>query len=339
MNKGIYYYYNMLNTVEKNNYETILAGYQRCASEIRLNLNTSQLKKIFSYIRADHPEIYWVDLQYRYMDYNTYLIFKPQYTYSVAERSRREKQIESSVRNILFDMSHEPSEYGRIKKAFEYLADTVDYQSNALDNQNIYSALVNGRSVCAGYSRAMQYLLQRSGIMALYVPGTLYNRGTHAWNIVRCNGRYYHVDVTFGDPNYTNGMMKGQKNTLPKELRYNYAYLCCDDKTMYRDRIVNADYRVPPCINDNYNYFVMRRSYYHYYSASVIAGMKESIFRGERYWQCQFSNQAAYKKMKQNLQDGLYANMIVDNAHYSYSGSLQTHYLYQPDVYVIKMWY
>lgn len=64
-------------------------------------------------------------------------------------------------------------------------------------NQSAYSALVQGRSVCAGYARAYQYLMQQLGIPCYYCTG--YAGENHAWNIVRLDGVYYNVDVTWDD--------------------------------------------------------------------------------------------------------------------------------------------
>lgn len=337
MDNIFYYYYNTLNIQQRKCYQDIIEGYNWLSTDIKLRIDESQLKKIILLVRADHPELFWVELQYRYIIYETYLVLKPQYNCDLKEKIRREKQIENSVRKLLFELSHETYEYNRIKKIFEYLADTVDYQVNAPENQNIYSALVNKRSVCAGYSRAMQYLLQKSGLTALYVPGKVKGRGYHAWNIVRCNGDFCHVDVTFGDPNFTNYSAIDQKTCIPHELKYNYAYLCCNDETIYRDRIADPDLYLPACPKDNFNYFRMLGNYFTQYSAAVTRQMEKSLFNGERYWQCQFSDKMSYEQMKHNLQNGLYANMILNRTHCS--GRIQTHYLYQPEVYVVKMWY
>ena len=55
----------------------------------------------------------------------------------------------------------------------------------APDNQNIYSALVGKRTVCAGYARSAQYLLQKMGMECIYVTGTCANGEAHAWNQVK----------------------------------------------------------------------------------------------------------------------------------------------------------
>ena len=337
MDNIFYYYYNTLNLQQRKCYQDIIEGYNYLSTDIKLQIDESQLKKIILLVSADHPELFWVELQYRYIIYETYLVLKPQYNCDLKEKIRREKQIENSVRKLLFELSHETYEYNRIKKIFEYLVDNVEYQANAPENQNIYSALVNKKSVCAGYSRAMQYLLQKSGVTALYVPGKVKGRGYHAWNIVRCNGDFYHVDVTFGDPNFTNYNAINEKIGIPQELQYNYAYLCSNDERMYRDRVVDSNFYIPACQKDDFNYFRMHGSYFNQYSEDVIDQMKKNLFNGERCWQCQFADKKSYEQMKHDLQDGLYANMILKYAHCN--SKILTHYLYQPEVYVVKMWY
>ena len=64
-------------------------------------------------------------------------------------------------------------------------------------NQSAYSALVLGKTVCAGYARAYQYLLQKLGIPCYYCTG--YAGENHAWNIVKLEDTYYNVDVTWSD--------------------------------------------------------------------------------------------------------------------------------------------
>ena len=81
----------------------------------------------------------------------------------------------------------------------DYLTNTIQYVSGSLYNQSAYSAIVNGKTVCAGYAHAFQYCMQKLGIPAAYIVG--YAKGeAHAWNILCLDGEYYGMDVTWDDP-------------------------------------------------------------------------------------------------------------------------------------------
>lgn len=102
-------------------------------------------------------------------------------------------------------------------------------------NQSAYSALVYGRTVCAGYARALQYLLQQFDIPCYYVTG--YAGENHAWNIVKLDDGYYNVDSTWDDTN---------PNT--------YDYFNCSDDEYAKDH-ARRDLSVylPPCKGNRYS--------------------------------------------------------------------------------------
>lgn len=89
---------------------------------------------------------------------------------------------------------------------------------DAPENQTLYSGLVNGQTVCAGYARTFQYLMNRLDIPVIYVTGTTDTGEAHGWNIVKCGDNYYNVDVTWGDPVFAEGE-SGEYN-LPDDLIY-----------------------------------------------------------------------------------------------------------------------
>ena len=64
-----------------------------------------------------------------------------------------------------------------------------------------YSALVDKRAICEGYANAFTLLAQRFGLEAIKVSGIARPDGiSHAWNMVKVDGIWYHVDVTWNDP-------------------------------------------------------------------------------------------------------------------------------------------
>lgn len=67
------------------------------------------------------------------------------------------------------------------------------YQSGTYD-QSIYSAIMEGQTVCAGYSGMMNVLLNASGIDTITVLSSC-----HAWNQVFLDGEWYGVDATWND--------------------------------------------------------------------------------------------------------------------------------------------
>jgi len=79
-----------------------------------------------------------------------------------------------------------------------------------------YDVLITGCSVCSGYAEAYSLLLTKAGIPNKYLVGETYGGldswvvlpweeeddgwDSHAWNLVRINGQWYHVDTTWDDP-------------------------------------------------------------------------------------------------------------------------------------------
>lgn len=67
------------------------------------------------------------------------------------------------------------------------------------DNDNPYGMLVNGVGICRGYVSTFQLFMDMLDIECITVEGGS-GRGEHAWNMVRLDGEWYCVDVTWDDP-------------------------------------------------------------------------------------------------------------------------------------------
>ncbi len=324
----VFYYYTSLSGEELKIYKLMLQGMNSHEASILLPANIdNKIQNIFDKVMSDHPEIFWANGGFKYNSYWDKTEFLPDYDYTAEEAEEKQWEIYTALNNFRATLSEEDSDYDVIRKAYLYIIDTVDYVDGSSDNQNIISALVNGQSVCAGYAKAFQYLLQNSGIQSVYVLGNAFDGeswGGHAWNIVRCGDKYYHVDTTFGD-NVDNEKM------LSLGI-HNYSYFCIDDTSIGRDHKKAAYLPVPECNSLDLNYYVMNGRYFDYYDDSVVSSLYNSVYNGEYYWNCQFSNYDAYAACLADIstENGLYARAVSEYIcdasyiYYNYYGNTYT---------------
>ena len=85
-----------------------------------------------------------------------------------------------------------------VSNIHDVLVRRVNYDINANDKFNAGGAIINNRSVCQGYAMAFTYLCQAAGIECITVKGDT-EFGGHAWNMVKINGNWYHLDVCWDD--------------------------------------------------------------------------------------------------------------------------------------------
>ncbi|SEQ93971.1 Transglutaminase-like superfamily protein [Lachnospiraceae bacterium NE2001] len=61
-----------------------------------------------------------------------------------------------------------------------------------------YGVLVNHKGVCEGYAKAFNLMCTCCGVESIEIDGVA--TSAHAWNMVKLDGEWYHVDVTWDDP-------------------------------------------------------------------------------------------------------------------------------------------
>lgn len=110
--------------------------------------------------------------------------------------------------------------------------DEENYLNNSIPEKsyNAYGALVDGQAVCNGYAIAYSYLLQQSGIESYVLASDVMN---HAWNLIRLDGSWYHVDVTWDDPVFTSGktfFSQYNADYADEGFMYHKYFLCSDDE-------------------------------------------------------------------------------------------------------------
>lgn len=138
---------------------------------------------------------------------------------SWAAVSSRDREILEVANYVLTEVA--PDDLSPVERELaihDYLVENIRYDSDSLsllpvystdpDNDNPYGALVNGRAICRGYATSFQLLMDLAGIECITVEGEANaDREEHAWNMVRLDGDWYCVDVTWDDPTVSGLML------------------------------------------------------------------------------------------------------------------------------------
>lgn len=121
--------------------------------------------------------------------------------------------VQGKVKQIVDAMPAGLTDVEKVKYVNDYLVMHTKYVLDSKESPYTpYSILMNGEGVCEGYALAALLMLEEIGMDVKYVTGEAVPGGLHAWNLVKVEGEWYHLDVTWNDPLPDQG----------KNVRYDY---------------------------------------------------------------------------------------------------------------------
>ncbi len=326
------YYYNLLGEEDQTAYQEILQGLRELSEEIYIHCSVEEkINMLLQYVLKDFPDIFWCEGGANSTLYSSngsqsdgYTVMRPVYTYMGEVKEQKQAEIDVQVEECLSNIPAGASDYDKILYVYEYIVNTVDYELDSEDNQNIYSVFVNRKSVCAGYSKAAQYLLERLGVFCTYVTGTVQNQTSHAWNLVQCDGVYYYLDATWGDPVY----QKLEGEEVPEWENISYDYMCCSEEELFRTHQLDGDFSFPKCDSMEANYYVVNGMYYdNYDSQTALKTMNDVIGKKGNPSVFKFSSSELYLKAREDIFNNL-IHRAAQNLAEIY-GLAQVQYFYQ----------
>jgi len=236
-------------------YDRIAAGVESSKTDISVyngtdRITDTEIKTVFDAYRRDYPEHFWIGNNYSY-SYNlgtgNVINVTPNYIMSGSALEKAKTDFSAAVSDMVRGISGSMSEYDREKLLHDRLAEKVVYDGSDTHAHSAYGAMVQGKAVCEGYAKAFQVVLRRAGIQSFLITGSSVNPSTgksegHAWNAVRIDGKYYHVDVTWDD----------QGDNLF------YAYFNKSTAAVREDHTIDEPaYALPVCSSEDADYFVV----------------------------------------------------------------------------------
>ncbi|MBR1771518.1 MAG: hypothetical protein IJ747_05770 [Lachnospiraceae bacterium] len=288
------YVYATLSEGEKRWYADILHSLETMEETTRLSeeglelgLTESSVDPVFQSVLHDHPELFYVEgyhyTKYMHGDRIVAVDFSGTFSADAETVSEKNAQIEQALQQILRDAPTGMDDYSKIKYAYEVIIEQTDYDTEAPDNQNIYSVFVGHRSVCQGYAKAFQYLMERMGIMCVLVQGTVRDTGEgHAWDLVRSNGAFYYVDTTWGDISYQSAE-RAEAGEEPAFAQISYDYLCINTEQLLRTHEIDPALELPQYTATADNYYVREGAFFTAYDRDQLEALVErSLAAGEK---------------------------------------------------------
>ncbi len=152
-------------------------------------LSLERAAEIFLMFNYSNPQYYFMDGGYVYNESSN--IFVPTFYEefrSGSARSKATQAMKNQMTSCESAIAAAGSAEQKAKVAHDYIVKKVEYDDNYLTNpenpfhQSAYSVFCDDHSVCAGYTKAFEILMNGAGIDTIAVLST-----DHAWNMIKIN--------------------------------------------------------------------------------------------------------------------------------------------------------
>ena len=241
------YYYQQLSKIEQKAYYAIKEGLMNLAPSFTVPLlDAKTLSDLYFLVRMDYPEIFWsVKFSYRYYQESDHAEMIPEYLFKKQQILEHQKALDSRVKKLA-RQAESFSEKEKEQYIHDFICQNVRYDKlKKAYSHEIIGPLGQGVGVCEGIAKSVKMLCDALGIWCIIAlchnnpeKGIKYR---HMWNVVRIEGKYYHLDATFD-------------NSLGTEdvIRYDYFHL--SDSQIFKDH-EPVVYKIPACTDGDHTYY------------------------------------------------------------------------------------
>ena len=247
MKEASSYYYNQLNKQQQKAYYAMKAGLLAISPSFFVpKLDGKELMEIFFLLRLDCPDIFYAEkFTYRYYQDSETVEMTPEYLFPKKKIEEHKKALDARVKKLI-----RPAEKLSDKEKELYIHDFIcqNVKYDKLKKQyshEIIGPLTQGIGVCEGIAKSVKILCDQLGIWCIIAISEANPekkiKYRHAWNVIRIDGQYYHLDVTFD-------------NSLGKCGHMRYDYVNLNDKMIYRDH-EPVIWKMPACEDGEHTYY------------------------------------------------------------------------------------
>ncbi|QUE87214.1 transglutaminase domain-containing protein [Exiguobacterium alkaliphilum] len=181
------------------------------------------MEAAWDWLEANHIYVFRLSRggESQYRDHGGYVDLDMKLAYDMTTDEAH--QIAARVERIVQEMPIGLNDFEKVKYVNDFVVLNTAYNlESATSPYTPYSILFNGEGVCEGYALTTLLLLEAAGVETRYISGEV-ETGLHAWNLVKLDGEWYHLDTTWNDP----------VPNQPGKVRYDYFLV--SDATLQAD--------------------------------------------------------------------------------------------------------
>ncbi len=239
---------NTLDDKEKELYDRILKDLGSLKERAPLTVDAEIYVRLLNLILLERLSYTQVsDWEWEYNTDNQGLDIVFVYRFTADQISSMNIAAERAAKEIMKGVTPDMDDYEKVKYFHDYLVLNCTANTDYEYADTIYGALVQKEAMCEGYTKAFSYLCNLAGIENVIVAGETYV--PHVWNMVKLGGNWYHVDVTWDDPD------DKLHEAFPDVILYQY-FMVTDSVIENNHLIWSYPAEFPKANGRNENYFV-----------------------------------------------------------------------------------
>ena len=195
------------------------------------NLQDYEFEQVAQYFILSCPRYFFIDDRQFFKENGEYAFILTSECNSREMIDFYREKIEEKTKEWLDKVKDLDDDLEKEKAAYQFIIENAEYDSDSAqvlmelnsglyeniskydwNTANIAGFFEDGKVVCDGYARTMQYLCNAVGVDSLYVEN---GTSEHAWNMVKLYDEWYCIDVTWMD---ASGDASEDSNLVNKSL-------------------------------------------------------------------------------------------------------------------------
>ena len=269
----LYPVYDSLNEQGKDYYLKLCAGFESYSESIFIDeFDTEKemksaedwLDENYRNIAYEQPDSFWTDpnsyvMEERISGGDYILTVKPNFTLTESDAAEKKELYDVVVNGIVNEAKRKDSLFESVLYVYDTILGKTDYdhslaetKDSSLNGYSAYGCLVEGKTVCSGYTLAFTSIMQKLDIVCGAEFDTMSESESingHVWNYCKLDGEYYYFDLTWDDTSF-------DSDELRQYLDYTHDYFALTKNELRQTNLsVKENTTSPDCTAKAFNYY------------------------------------------------------------------------------------